>query len=319
MYHAMCRTVPPLLVLLIGSGCFLDHNADAGPADGAMDVLVPVDSAVPSEDVAPPRADAAPPVCEGVLSRATFACTVDTAGGSLWADRPSTLHVRVPNPAGVCAAAGAARCVATIAEDGVLELCTSIVPGVAPALCPAELEVECEIPPLVSERDWRVLINGEDAFEIASSDSRLALPVVQSCFDVAPVVDESLSCEWTGDLPSEWAGDPIEVCVPREIGPETRVIRFRNRCADCFNTRSFCEVRVSEDTSPPRIFVSARERRCDCPSCGACDPTCVRRDLVCRLPDLPPGPYTIEAGAAVIPVEFVDRPMASPERCEPYE
>lgn len=311
-------------MLLVASGCFLNHGPsadpapDAGPADGAPDVAPP-DSALPPMDSAPPLADAAPRFCEGVFSRATFACTVDTRGGALWAERPSTLHVRVPNPPEICAGPGAGRCTATIAEDGVLDLCTSVVPGISPAACPAELDVECEIPALVSERNWRVRINGEDAFEVMSYDSRIALEGLQSCFDVAPVIDDALECEWAGDLPPEWAEGPVEVCVRESMGPEDREVLIRNACSNCFNTEGFCEVRVLEGSSPPRIIVSARERRCDCPSCGACDPTCVPRDRACRLPDLPAGRYIIEAGAARIPVELVDLPIAAPVVCEAYE
>jgi len=197
-------------------------------------------------------------------------------------------------------------------SPAVIELTTGVCEG--DLLCDGcfpHLDGACAIPAL-PEGDYRVRINGEDAFA-------LTLPTLtsdandQGCWTPAPPEPEGLICPWE----SVPITDASQLCAPAEVIADTSAfITVTHGCGSCFDEPADCNIIQQRD----RLIVEARTRSCDCPVCGACADVCVPVDVRCRLPALSPGSYTLVSAGLSVPLEVVpgfaggELPPA-PDRC----
>jgi hypothetical protein len=83
---------------------------------------------------------------------------------------------------------------------------------------------------------------------------------------------------------------PVRVCRPslEDVGRYVRV-QVEIGCPFCFDADGGCEAQLDGD----RVVLHPHVHRCDCPSCGACDPSCTPLTVACVTPPLSSGVYEL--------------------------
>ncbi len=285
MRHRVCHLV---LLASLGSGCFLSHGDEDEPPVRGGDAGVPTADASrprPGDSGAPPVRDAGrpSPACwtAPAAYRAERSCIPGTAG-ALPAGSNATLELYVDG----CFCDETLSCEVVEASGGVLRLETTLCPGRADCDgCVRSVRAACSVPPL-TEGTWQVIVNGQPGFDVEVRPPEPGLLSLRVCHDLAPEVDDSLSCDW----PGSWSAASTEVCHLDQVtaGRPAR-IDVASTCGSCFDVAGACEVSVAGG----EIVVRPAVRACDCFSCGACADLCYRTDVACHTPPLEPGVYRV--------------------------
>jgi hypothetical protein len=300
---AVCA-VFAIATVLGGVGCFHAHErvaSDAG-VDAAVtprDAHAEPDAFVPSPDAALPDAftpDAGSCMTPGV-GNPRHACVL-AATGTLPADEPYTLPL------------GFARCECPQARSCTVAVVGNVI-SLTTATCDdafecdeCEFDAPCAIPPLPAGR-YFVDVNGARAMEVEAAPRTMPMVARPICAPIPMAPDASLVCELdTRPAPAR----PISVCRPsfEDVG---QYVRFDVvlPCPSCFDLDGGCETQLDG----PRLVLRPHLLRCDCPTCGACDPTCVPRTITCVSPPLSSGVYdviveTIDGEQSAGPLEIRD-------------
>jgi hypothetical protein len=289
----MRRVAAALLALSLGlAGCFRAHGVsepeidaarpDAALHDAGRDAFA-VDSALP--DAGPPDTsvpDAGTCMHPGI-GRPNSACVL-TATGTIPSGEPFTFPL------------GFARCECpetrscSVAVDGDhIALTTAICDDVV-ACDECELDVGCALPALAPGH-YFIDVDGARTLEVDASP-RFVPPVAHPlCAPIPRAPDPSLVCDLDARSGPSF---PMSVCRPalEDVG---RYVRFEVvlACASCFDADGGCETQLDGT----RLVLHPHVHRCDCPTCGACDPTCVPLTVACVSPPLSSGSYDIIVAA----------------------
>lgn len=231
---------------------------------------VPLDGSFP--------VDAGPlPVC--AETRGDFTCLESFTA---LAERPFVLPVSF-DTCGCCAETSCSVAVDRGAQT--LRLTTGLCPD--PCDCDACITpvAECAVPALPAG-EWRVEVNGDDAFFLPVDFEDSLIPPSPACVTYA----EPDSCEPSDPLSGR--PEPIsEVCVRPDFLTGGHVAHLVNDCGTC-DREGPCLATVMErltDDLPPGGDIFLMPMRyfgaCD----GACPPVCIETTRECPLPELMPG------------------------------
>lgn len=285
--RSLCRLVPCVLFPLAIAGCF-DNHGRGDAEDAGLDARgpgpepdggepLPIDAAIPGSDAG---------TCRLLThDRATSACLRPDGTGVVPPGESYELPIRLEG----CFCTHQLRCEARIAGPHVLELTTSVCDeGALCDGCVDGIETTCTLPAL-EEGEWRVSVNGSDAFGLPVEVPVPGFLPVDLCWDFAEPAGDGLICPWPGG-PFSAAGTMDAACHAREASPTERVeVRIVDGCASCFQQWGQCRTEITGST----VRVSPAELACDCPPCGGCADVCVREERTCHLPPLPPGDYEV--------------------------
>ncbi|MCC6875675.1 MAG: hypothetical protein IT378_15315 [Sandaracinaceae bacterium] len=279
MIRAACHFVPSILLGSLLAGCYVAHGleldasgrADAGRRDaGRRDAYVPPIAASPLDAGLPPSCSPRP---------LDIACT-DTETSFVPTNVPYDLPVYFGDGEGGCFCGETLACRASV-DANIIALDTAIC---AEALCDAcfpYVQGHCRLPPL-AEGDYRVRVNGVEAFPLAVSDAQPAIGPVDQC---RRPPDDPHGC---GNQADPHALIPDEACHPNEaIAGLPIPITLRNFCFPCGSLWGPCQVIRTARTV--RVIPWATTSSCDID----CIPGCFEGGTSCAIPPLEPGEYSL--------------------------
>lgn len=280
----MARLLALVLALCV-TGCFRAHEltgVDAGP-EAARPDAAPVDAGrdalardATSPDASAPDAGS----CETPGVGNPIRACVLTATGAIPSGEPYALPLSFSR----CECPATRSCSAFVEGDHIT-LTTAICDD--PVECgECEFDVGCGLPPLPVGH-YFVDVNGVRTMEVDASP-RIIPPVARPlCAPIPDAPDSALVCE-LGARPAP--ARPLSVCFPglEDVG---RNVRFDVvvPCPSCFDVDGGCEAQLDG----ARVILAPHYHRCDCPTCGACDPSCTPMTITCVSPPLPSGVYDV--------------------------
>jgi len=208
------------------------------------------------------------------------------------ANTPQTLEVRLGSHDS-CYCGKTVECTASVLEDGVLELSTSLCAG--DLLCDGcfpFVEGTCEIPSL-SEGRWEVRVNGEPAFDVGVLPEDVIPERAPTCSRRA----ETPLCEDTWP-PTELAGGISTCHAAGAYAGQPLAIEVTDHCGGCGTVAGDCDVMLLDGTVVVRP--SAIHETCvDCPA------ICEERTQICTTPPMPAGVWRVEVRGATGDTEVV--------------
>jgi hypothetical protein len=300
-------------VCVLVGGCYATRmrgGRDGGgpPADAprAPDVTAPEDAA-PTQDVTTrPDAGSDAGACVPIDERDVRACVL-TPTGTI----PAGEAFELPVTRSRCLCGGRACDVRVDADR--IEL----------ALRTCEREVDCDdctfeatcvLPPMM--RGERALwLDGVLAGRVVVAPPEVVREARPACLAIPEPPDGSLVC--TGAVVPR-AG-AAELCHRglEDVGAHAR-FTWTASCGACSDWSAGCEAQREDART---IVLRPRLQACDCPSCGACEPSCAPRSVTCETPPLRAGRYTIVVErapaerATVSTLEVRDVELPGPVTC----